>query len=92
MLFRGSKKRGTSLEERRSEIRAKGTPIRAVVTNVSVTRSGYIVMAVWEDSWLGTQHVYKSDVLKQQPLAYIGGEVIVYVDETNATGDYYVAC
>lgn len=41
---------------------------------------------------LGTQHSYKSNLLKEVPCVHIGGEVIVYVDDVDADGDYYVDC
>lgn len=74
------------------EIRARGTPMRAVVSDVIVKRNGYIVVAIYEDRELGTQHSYKSNLLKEVPCVHIGGEVIVYVDDVDADGDYYVDC
>ena len=67
------------------EIRARGTPMRAVVSDVIVKRNGYIVVAIYE-------HSYKSNLLKEVPCVHIGGEVIVYVDDVDADGDYYVDC
>lgn len=74
------------------EIRARGTQMRAVVSDVIVKRNGYIVVAIHEDRELGTQHSYKSNLLKEVPCVHIGGEVIVYVDDVDADGDYYVDC
>ena len=74
------------------DIKRKGTMIHAVVTDVIVKRNGYIVMAVYEDRWLGTQTPYTSELLTQKPVVHIGGEVIVYVDDVGAKGDYYVDC
>lgn len=74
------------------EIKKRGTPIRATVTDVVCKRNGFIVMAIWEDRWLGTQYSYTSELLTQQPCVHIGGEVIVYVDDVSANGDYYVDC
>lgn len=93
-LFRKSK--GLSATSRsaqgREVIRKKGTPIRAVVTDVICKRNGFIVMAVYEDRWLGTQRLYKSDLLQEQPCVHIGGEVVVYVDDTNENGNYFLDC
>lgn len=79
-------------EKRNATIRERGTPTRAVVTDVICKRNGWVVMAVYEDRWLGTQNTYKSDLLTQKPCVYVGGEVIVYVDEASASGNYFVDC
>ena len=73
-------------------IRQIGTPTRATVTDIINKRNGWVVVAIYEDRWIGTQNVYTSKVLKQKPEVYIGGEVMVYVDDTSCTGDYLVDC
>lgn len=50
------------------------------------------MVAVWEDRWLGTQYTYRSELLKTQPCVHIGGECIVYVDDINTNGRYFVDC
>lgn len=78
--------------ETNEDIKARGTPIRAVVSDVIVKRNGYIVVAIYEDRWIGTQHSYRSELLREQPCVHIGGEVIVYVDDVDADGSYFVDC
>lgn len=73
-------------------IRKRGTPIRATVTDVICKRNGFIVMAVYEDRWLGSQRIYASDLLQQQPCVHIGGEVVVYVDDVDSDGKYFLDC
>ena len=93
-LWGGRNKIKTSNKENetREAIKTTGTPIRATVTDVIVKRKGYIVVAVWEDRWLGTQYTYRSELLKTQPCVHIGGECIVYVDDINTNGRYFVDC
>lgn len=90
-LFRGRHdiKNKTVTKE---SIKTTGTAIRATVTDVIIKRNGYIVMAIYEDRWLGTQYSYKSELLTQQPCVHIGGEVVVYVDNINSNGSYFVDC
>lgn len=93
-LFRG-KKKGIPQEEKidySEKIKRTGTMLRAVVTDVCVKRNGYVVSAIYEDRWLGTQYKYTSNVLTEMPRVYIGGEVTVYVDNINSDGLYYVDC
>ena len=78
--------------EKSEDIKKRGTMVRAQVVDVIVKRNGYIVLAIYEDRWLGTQYSYKSELLTQQPAVHIGGEVIVYVDDVDANGRYYVDC
>lgn len=79
-------------EEEVAAIKTTGTPIRAVVTDVIVKRNGYIVVAIWEDRWLNTQYTYRSKLLTTMPCVHIGGEVVVYVDNINTNGNYFVDC
>ena len=73
-------------------IRQIGTPTRATGTDIINKRNGWVVIAIYEDRWIGTQSVYTSKVLKQKPEVYIGGEVMVYVDDTSCKGDYLIDC
>lgn len=93
-LFGGrNKARKVSKEEETKEaIKTTGTPIRATVTDVIVKRNGFIVVAIWEDRWLGTQYTYRSELLTTQPCVHIGGECVVYVDDINTNGRYFVDC
>lgn len=95
MIFSGLFKKQAAAQEDKSKeekIRAIGTPTRAVVTDVINKRNGWVVIAVYEDRWIGTQNVYTSKVLTQKPCVYVGGEVIVYVDDASGSGDYFVDC
>lgn len=89
-LFRGPKK--VTREDNNKRIKKTGTPVRATVTDVIVKRNGYIVVALYKDRWLGTQYSYTSQLLKETPCVSIGGEVMVYVDDLAAEGEYYVEC
>lgn len=94
-LWGGRKSLKTKVDKEaatREAIKTTGTAIRAIVTDVIVKRNGYIVVAIWEDRWLGTQYTYRSDLLEQQPCVHIGGEVVVYVDDINTNGRYFVDC
>ena len=88
------KKQASAIDARSSKerIREIGTPTRAVVTDVINKRNGWVVIAVYEDRWIGTQNVYTSEVLKEKPCVYVGGEVIVYVDDASGDGSYFVDC
>ena len=94
MIFSGlfNKERISTQPDVRSyeRIMAVGTPTRATVTDVLRKRTGWVVVAVYEDRWLGTQEMYTSRILTQKPDAFVGGEVTVYVDDASGTGDYYM--
>ncbi len=95
MLFGGLFKKEDkedNLAAKLARLREYGTPTPSIVTDIIKKRTGWIVMAICEDRWLGTQTSYRSGLLKVKPSVYVGGEVIVYVDDASANGDYYVDC
>lgn len=95
MLFGGLFKKeneDSNVAAKFARLREYGTPTPSIVTDIITKRTGWIVMAICEDRWLGTQTTYRSGLLKLKPKCYVGGEVIVYVDDASANGDYYVDC
>lgn len=91
-LFRHRQANPDNKKQEDDELKKIGTPIRAVVTDVICKRNGYIVVALYEDRWLGTQYSYTSALLKEAPCVHVGGEVIVYVSDLDMDGRYYVQC
>lgn len=89
MFLRKSKINKSEDEVR--EIKRIGTPFRAIVTDIIVKRNGFIVTALYEDKWLGTQSNYRSRLLATMPTVRVGGEVMVYVDD-RVKGRYCLDC
>lgn len=72
------------------ELCRRGTPVFALILDVVKTKQGYVVVCSPKTGSPYSEKVFKSKPIREIPKVRIGGEVIVYVDEIDCDGEYYV--
>ena len=70
-------------------LKIEGTPISANVLSIKQTRKGFAVKAS-PVSGAYVNSVFVAEVSHISPNVRVGSDVIVYVDEKDADGDYYM--